>query len=233
MRKQGRLEGRKHEHSGRMDDSKELRILNISALLLMSLYNIINHVLRHGKAVDLFLYTMPFLVLVALLFIFKNKLTMFIVYIFIGGLTIIFAERVIEYSGMVFVLMASGIIANHKLRIVSIVISFIALSIRLTLLSESVPVTIQMVLLFCFIVYSSYLIFFKKPKRRVDLWKEISEKEKAILKLFMRGKDYARISHILNLTDKKDSIRTIITRCRTKSGCENDIQFGIWLSDKG
>lgn len=78
-----------------------------------------------------------------------------------------------------------------------------------------------------------YIAFLKHKKRKVDLWKEISEKEKAILKLYMNGYDYAKISTTLNINDKKESIRTLITRVRKESKCENDIQFGIWLSEKG
>ena len=233
MRKQGRLKGRKHEHSGQQDNIKNLRVLNISALLILSTYNLVFYIIDDAFTVFSIINLSCFILLAFVIYSINHKLILYIIYIFIGSLTLVFAERAIEYSGMVFFIFASGLYSKPKTLLISFTIAFMMLSIRLTALSNSVPITIQMLLLFCFLSATSYLIFFKKPKRRVDLWKEISEKEKAILKLFMRGKDYARISHILNLTDKKDSIRTIITRCRTKSGCENDIQFGIWLSDKG
>lgn len=78
-----------------------------------------------------------------------------------------------------------------------------------------------------------YYSLIRKPKKRIDLWKEISDKDKSILKLYIQGKDYAQISHTLKIHDKKESIRTSITRCRNLSGCDNDIQFGIWLSEMG
>lgn len=78
-----------------------------------------------------------------------------------------------------------------------------------------------------------YFAVIKKPKKKIDLWSEISEKEKSVLSLYSKGNDYSQICDQLKIKDKKESIRTSITRMRDKTECKNDIQFGIWLSEKG
>ncbi len=222
-----------HRHFGHSDNLKELRVINIVALVIISAYNILFHVIHNSNITPMLLNVGVFLLSALFLYRFKNRIVLYSVYLIIGSLTIVFAERVIEYSGLVFIIFACGIMREYKYLLISFTLAFMSLSVRLTLLSNPIPITIQMLLLFCFISATAYLIFFKRHKRRVDLWAEISEKEKAILKLFMRGYDYAKISKVLKVKDKKESIRTSITRCRNLSGCENDIQFGIWLSEKG
>jgi len=233
MRKQRKQREQAQCRSGQSDNIRILRLLNTSTLILISLYSLIQGLKQHRSITDIIFYCGSMLIFAIIIILIKNPNSLYIVYIFIGITTIICETTTSGYSGFIYFIFASGIFKEYKYTIVSFVLSFISLSIRLSILSAATPVSIQMLLVFCFLFYTFHLMFLKQPKKRIDLWKEISEKEKAILKLFMRGKDYAQISHILNLTDKKESIRTIITRCRTKSGCDNDIQFGIWLSDKG
>jgi hypothetical protein len=138
-----------------------------------------------------------------------------------------------DYSASVFFMFSFHLYQKKLYAIFLLVLSITSIALNSSMIGHTVNLTIGLIVGYGVVYILYYFILFKRKKRRVDLWKEISEKEKAILKLFMNGKDYAQISHILNINDKKESIRTAITRCRIKSECENDIQFGIWLSDKG
>lgn len=223
----------KHRHSGLTDEYKELRIINTVALLATVFYNSMNYYLNPTGITDLLSYTLIFLILSIVVLKVKNELVLYGVYTLVGSLTIVFAERVIEYSGLIYILFACGVKRDVKYQVTTFLISFISLSIRLTKLNDNIPTTIQMMILFCFLSYTAYVIFFKRKKRNIDLWKSIKEEHKPIIKMYARGYSYDKIIKQLKLNIQEASVRKIITRARELSGCENDIQFGKWLYEKG
>lgn len=227
MRKLRRLRDRKHKPTGTPD------YLNIGVCLLMVIYNLIDLIYKGMTGFDYFIYLAPYIIYPILNIIFRTKKITAGLYFLVGFLTLSLDPINSGASGLLYIYFSYNEIKNNRWGIVLITFSYIALSIRFMILNTMGSEAIVSILLFTFIFATLYFKVIDHNKKRVDLWKEISEKEKAILKLFMNGKDYSQISHILNINDKKESIRTSITRCRIKSGCDNDIQFGIWLSDKG
>lgn len=218
---------------GLSDRYRNLRNLNVLTLLLLTVYNTIHYVLYSTDTTQYLLTTLSFVVYGLTLVLIRSKLIFYIIYLLVGSVTVLLAERSIEYSGVIYFLFAAGLYPKSKYLITCFITAFIFLSIRLSIVSEKIPITIQMLLLFVFISITAYIIFFKKPKRHVDIWDKISNKERSILKLYIKGYDYATISHKLKIDDKKESIRSAITRCRNLAECSNDMEFAIWLNEIG
>ena len=229
----GRFKRQQLEVSGQSDKLKTLRILNISSLVLLLIYNIMQCLIQSYDIKTLWLYAGTFLIFIAIMIIFKNSLIFIIVYISIGVLTVCFDRTAIGYSGIVYFLLACGLSRSNKFIILTALSAIVSLSVRLTMLKASIPLSIQMLLLFVFIFISLYIVFLKEQHKRVDISKAISERDKAVLKMYANGYSYELIIKTLQLNIETATVRKIIKRIRDESPCNNDIQFGKWLYENG
>ena len=213
----------------------ELKVFNTVALAVLLAFNIINSISEgyDVKAVVVTILTVAIALTISLLSVYKNAL-LIALYLYIAIILAIYPSNISDFSASIFFVFSFNITKSKKIGVGILSISLVLVLIRSIIFEDTMAGSFMMLAAYSVVYITHYYLMLKNHfKRRVDVWNGISEKEKAILKLYMRGYDYAKISRTLNLTDKKESIRTIITRVRIKSECENDIQFGIWLSEKG
>lgn len=229
----GRYKRQQLEAFGLSDKIKQLITLNLLSLSLLLIYNAMEGMINKYSVGQILFHTLTFLIFILLIAIFRNMTTLIIIYISIGVLTVCFDSTVIGYSGIVYFLLACGLSRSNKFIILTALSAIVSLSVRLTMLKASIPLSIQMLLLFVFIFISLYIVFLKEQHKRVDISKAISERDKAVLKMYANGYSYELIIKTLQLNIETATVRKIIKRIRDESPCNNDIQFGKWLYENG
>lgn len=221
------------EGGGQTADTKELVLFSSIILILVIVYNLINSVSQKASITDVLLYTIPLFIFLIIINIHKSSKVLSVTFLLIGIITIMTSEYTTDFSGAVFVIMSYALFRNNKYLILILILSLISITIKMILKNVSIAGTTQMILVFGFIYYSAYVLFFKEEHKRVDISKTISERDKAILKMFANGYSYELIVKTLKLNIELSSVRKIIKRARDESNCVNDVQFGKWLYEKG
>lgn len=224
---------RQLEVSGQQDNINYIRTINMIMLSMVLAYNIIQFVKNSASLNIILINSLPLVICIALVLIFRSLISILVTYLLIGFLTVSFSDYPAEYSGIIYFVLACGLYKKNSFILSSFILSFLALTFRLIRVNASLPVSIEMIILFVFIFLSSYIVFFKEQHKRVDISKVISERDKAILKMYANGYSYELIITTLKLNIETATVRKIIKRIRDESPCRNDVQFGKWLYENG
>lgn len=223
---------------------------NTGIILMIGLFNLINQVLEHKNILQRSYLTIPFIILSILIYHNKtSKLTKSIIFLLIGiGYQVAIPDQAYLGSSIFFTLSFMQHF-NNKHGMFILLSSLILVVIKSTYAKATPSQTIITIIGFIFIYGNFYSIVNEykskiatlqkqlkekhksKPViRNIDIIK-VSEEDKAVLKMYLNGYDYAKISKFLGIDIKKESIRQKITRIRRTTKCENDMQFAIWLTD--
>jgi hypothetical protein len=223
---------------------------NTVTLLLVALFNLIDQLIKGQDIFGRSYMTMPFLVIAFLIVNYRtSKATKTLMFLLLGigyqittpdptclGASIFFVIAFMQYGKM-----------KHGLFV--LLISLITVVIKTTVTNGTPSDLIITILGLVFLYGNVYLIIQEYKSKIGDLQRQlkekhktkpvirnldlikISEEDKAVLKMYLNGYDYAKISKFLDIDIKKESIRKKITRIRDTTTCENDMQFAIWLYD--
>jgi DNA-binding NarL/FixJ family response regulator len=149
------------------------------------------------------------------------------------GATTFFAISFLQYT-------------NIKHGIALVLISFIAVIIKSTLASATPSQTVVAIMAFSFIYANIYNIVREYKSKIKDLQRQLKEKykpkpairnidviniteeEKAIIKLHCYGNTYEEISKILGLNIVPNTVRRKITAIMKDNNIKNDAHFGHW-----
>ena len=246
MRKQRKLQEQKHEYSGDHRD-----YLNSSAFLFVGLFTLLNEILKGRDLISRSYLTLTFFILAFLMYNKKtSKLIKSIVFILSGIVYQVFSIPDSSYIGAsVFFILAFLQYDNIKHGISLSLVSLISIAIKSTITGDTPSQLITSISIFILLYGNAYLIIKEYKKKIANLQKKlrekrkdrpvirnidiikVSEQDKAVIKMYLNGYDYAKISKFLAIDIKKESIRQKITRIRRTTNCENDMQFAIWLTD--
>ena len=228
---------RQQKHTG----TYNLDYLNISACLIFIIYNTIDFIVKDIPIYIYLGYILPYIIYPIISIILKKNIITAILYIIVGLLTISLDPINSSISGLVYIFFAYNEIKTNKFALILTALSSIALSIRFILLNTLGSEAIVSILLFVFIFASFYFKVIypynksikQKPEpkpitRNIDVI-NITQEEKAILKLYCRGKTYEEISRLLTLNVVPSTIRRKIKSIMEDYNIKNTAHFGKWL----
>lgn len=204
------------------------KILDGSIFFIVFFYNITDQVLKQQNILARIEYTLPFLVFGIIVFMFGNKYISAGIYYLIACGILLGLPNYSDFSSSIFFIFSFHLI-NKRWAFVSILITtVILLSLRLTLTQDTIPSTVLMLIIYSYVYLLYYFLIYKKPLKTIDKI-DISEEEKAIVKLYCNGYTYEQIVITLGLNITGTTVRRKIRKIRDSSGCVNDVQFGKWL----
>jgi DNA-binding NarL/FixJ family response regulator len=225
-------------------------LFNTLIIFSISIFNVIDQLMKGQNILERILYTLPFLIVSFLIYNNKtSKITKSIIFLLLGILYHLNVKDPSSIGATSFFIIAFLQHINIKSGIVVLSLSMIIIVVRSTMAIDTPSQLITTIASFIFLYGNVYLIFKKYKSKIADLQRQlkekhkskpvirnldiikVSEEDKAVLKMYLNGYDYAKISKFLNIDIKKESIRKKITRIRDTTECENDMQFAIWLYD--
>jgi hypothetical protein len=214
---------------------------NTSILVVIGLFNLVDQIIKNQNIIYRSYLTIPFIVLAILIFNKKtSSATKSIIFMLLG---VIYHISIVDSSDLgssVFFILA---FVQHKNIRHGIVISITTL-VLIVVMSTKIPQTpsqiITIISVFILIygnIYQATKTRYKiievipKPKPKIinlDII-NITQEEKAILKLYCNGYDYEKISKTLGLNVIPRTIRRKIIAIKDEHKLKNDVHFAHWL----
>jgi len=210
--------------------------INAIAVFTIFLYNFLDQIVKGQNMLHYLPYTLP-LILVSVLFLFvKNKYFISIVYYLIGAFILIDKGNVSDFSSSIFFIFSFHLIQKNYYAIILYISTFVLLTVRFMFFNGTIANTMSMVFIFTYIYLIYYFLIYKTQQTKhhktyIDII-DITAEEKAILRLYCRGREYQNISETLSLGITGKTVRRRITAVMVKNNIANDAQLGKWLHQK-
>jgi DNA-binding CsgD family transcriptional regulator len=222
-----------------------LDLVNIIACVLIVVYNVIDLVINKDPILRYFLYLTPFILYpIGSIIIKSNKLSI-VLYVIIGLFSLSLDQEYAGATGLLYLYFAYNEIKSNKFALIIVGLSCFSLSIRFILLDISGTNIVVPVVLFTYIFATFYFKVIKRNNSEIaDLQRQLKEKhkselrnidviniteeEKAIIKLHCYGNTYEEISKILGLNIVPNTVRRKITAIMKDNNIKNDAHFGHW-----
>jgi hypothetical protein len=200
-------------------------------MLLLSVFNLLKSFEESLQLLDVIYLIIPFFVISGLFFTINNKAYVYIT-ILAGGLyAAIDQPNSVDFSGASMFFMLYGIDRNKKHGLVLIIITLLSISLRVLFFDLGFFAGMKLILAYTVVYDFSRTIFASEKVFTIDI--ELKSIDKKILKRYSNGQSYEQIIREMKLGIEPDSLRKRITNIRKLSGCNNDVQFGKYISDIG
>jgi DNA-binding CsgD family transcriptional regulator len=221
---------------------------NSAIIVSIGLFNFVNQILEHKDIIQRSYLTIPFILISFLIYHNKtSKITKSILFFLIG---IAYQIAVIDQTDLgasVFFILAYQQNTNKKYGLLLAFSSLIVIVIKSTFSEATPSQTIVAIMAFLFLYGNIYMKHQEYKSKIADLQKQIREKnkpkaiirnidviditeeEKAIIKLFCNGMSYDNISRFLGINNANDTIRRKITKVKNDNDICSDAKLGKWL----
>lgn len=210
-----------------MESIKTLRMVNMTAVSLVALFNMLDFVHQQIGAVQyIFLYVAPFVLVAAALIFLKDYRINAILYAVSGIILAIVGSRG-NFSGVIFLIFSIYIFNKPKSTVAILILTSTAIASRCLFLGYSIPDTLNIFVAYAF-TFAIYFVLIHPKKSVVSL---IDDDTLEVIRYIKVGKKPKEIAGIMNLTIHQ--VRYRLRKAKDSYDCKTDMELCTELQTRG
>lgn len=215
------------DHGGKIDN------INIIVLLLVFLFNIINQISENKDIIERATYTLPFLLILIAIVIFKNnKYLQAFIFMIVGVFVTLDAPNISDFSSAILFIYSVHLIKKHYYSVFILLLTVSIITIRSLLFKDTIPGSFIMVSVYLYI-YTIYfmLIYSKAEVTTVVKFEGLTKEENQILRYMANGLSQKEAGFELGYD--KFQTNYIVKEIRKKTGYNSlyEILYRIGVKD--
>ncbi len=209
--------------------------VNFFVLIFIGIFNTITLLIGNRPIKDYLFYVMPFIIIgIIYFFLNRNKKSLKInalLFLIVGLFATVSGQRG-NATGIIFICFSLYIYNSYKTNLIILGLTIIAFIIKYIILDLTVTQTLNIILIYSYVITIYYLLIHPKKTEMIKDPK-ISEQNRKIIQYLVTGKQYKEIAEMGDIWLSSEAMRQRITRVRRDFDCFTDNQLIYKLLKQG